>query len=110
CSDARGVTPKGEERVLVESAADGRYLPTGHLVFFREGVLEAAPFDLGGLKLSGTASPDLEDVMQAGGGGGPARNRGAAQFAWASTGTLALARGGPQPLAHARPVFVDRNG
>jgi eukaryotic-like serine/threonine-protein kinase len=109
-SDVAVFTPKGEERVLVESAADGRYLPTGHLAFFREGVLEAAPFDLDGLRLTGTASPVLEDVMQAVGSGAAARNSGAAQFAWSGTGTLALARGGAQPLSHARPVFVDRRG
>jgi Tol biopolymer transport system component len=109
-SDVAVLTAQGEERVLVESAADGRYLPTGHLAFFREGVLEAAPFDLGGLRLSGTASPVFEDVMQAVGSGAAARNSGAAQFAWSGTGTLALARGGAQPLSHARPVFVDRRG
>jgi eukaryotic-like serine/threonine-protein kinase len=109
-SDVAVLTPKGEERVLVESAADGRYLPTGHLVFFREGVLEAAPFDLAGLRLTGTASPVLEDVMQAVGSGAAARNSGAAQLAWSGTGTLALARGGAQPLSHAHPVFIDRNG
>ena len=109
-SDVAVLTSKGEERVLVESAADGRYLPTGHLVFFRDGVLEAAPFDLGGLELTGTASPVLEDVMHAVGSGAPNRNSGAAQFAWSSTGTLALARGGAQPLSHARPIFVDRTG
>ncbi|MET0556638.1 MAG: protein kinase [Vicinamibacteria bacterium] len=109
-SDVAVLTPKGEERVLVESAADGRYLPTGQLAFFREGVLEAAPFDLGRLALAGTAAPVLEDVMQAVGSGAAARNSGAAQFAWSGTGTLALARGGAQPLSHARPVFVDRRG
>jgi serine/threonine-protein kinase len=108
-SDVAVLTPKGEERVLVESAADGRYL-AGQLVFFREGVLEAAPFDLGALKLTGTASPVLEDVMQAVGSGAPNRNSGAAQFAWSGTGTLALARGGAQPLSHARPILVTRSG
>ena len=109
-ADVAVLTPKGEERVLVESAADGRYLPTGHLAFFREGVLEAAPFDLAGLRLSGTASPVLEDVMQAVGSGAAARNSGAAQLAWSGTGTLVLARGGAQPLSHAHPVFIDRSG
>ena len=48
--------------------------------------------------------------MQAVGSGAPARNSGAAQFAWSSTGTLALARGGAQPLSYASPIFVDRRG
>ncbi len=108
-SDVAVLTPAGEERVLVESAADGRYV-SGQLVFFREGVLEAAPFDLGGLKLTGTPSPVIEDVMQAVGSGAPNSNSGAAQFAWSSSGTLALARGGAQPLSHARPILVDRRG
>jgi Tol biopolymer transport system component len=109
-SDVAVLTSNGEERVLVENAADGRHLPTGHLAFFREGVLQAAPFDLGGLKLAGTASPVLDDVMQAAGSGAAARNSGAAQFTWSDTGMLALARGGAQPLAHARPVLIDRSG
>jgi len=36
----------GECKVLVEDAADARYLPTGHLAFVRRGVLMAAPFDM----------------------------------------------------------------
>jgi serine/threonine-protein kinase len=109
-SDVAVLTESGEERVLVESAADGRYLPTGQLVFFREGVLHAAAFDLRRLALAGTAAPILEDVMQATGGGAPARNSGAAQFAWSASGTLAFARGGAQPLLRSRPVWLDRRG
>jgi Tol biopolymer transport system component len=109
-SDVAVLTESGTERVLVESAADGRYLPTGRLAFFREGVLHAAPFDLGRLVLSGTAAPILEDVMQATGSGAPARNSGAAQFSWSPGGTLAFARGGAQPLVSSSPVWVDRRG
>ncbi len=36
----------GERKVVVEDGADARYLPTGHLVFARQGVVMAAPFDL----------------------------------------------------------------
>jgi serine/threonine-protein kinase len=35
-----------KRKVLVEDAADGRYLPTGHLVFVRRGTLMVVPFDL----------------------------------------------------------------
>ena len=35
----------GEERTVVEAASDAHYLPTGHLVYAKEGVLFAAPFD-----------------------------------------------------------------
>ncbi|HEY6555236.1 MAG TPA: protein kinase, partial [Vicinamibacteria bacterium] len=109
-SDVAVLTPSGEERVLVESAADARYLPTGHLVFFREGVLHAAAFDLKQLALTGLASPILEDVMQATGSGAPARNSGAAQFSWSASGTLVFAAGGAQPLSSSTPVWIDRRG
>jgi len=109
-SDVAVLTQAGEERVLVESAADGRYLPTGHLVFFREGVLHAVGFDPGSLAVHGTAAPVLPDVMQATGSGAPARNSGAAQFTWSGSGTLAFARGGAQPLAESSPTWLDRSG
>ena len=109
-SDVAVLTESGEERVLVEAAADGRYLPSGHLVFFREGVLHSAAFDLRRLAIRGTPAPILEDVMQATGSGAPVRNTGAAQFAWSATGTLAFARGGAQPLVQSSVVWLDRRG
>ncbi len=36
----------GERKTLLETAADARYVPTGHLVYMRLGNLMAAPFDL----------------------------------------------------------------
>jgi len=109
-SDVAVLAEGGEERILVESASDGRYVPTGHLVFAREGVLHAAPFDLARLALTGSAVPILEDVMHAAGSGAPARNSGAAQVAVSATGTLVFARGGAQPLSRSRPVWRDRTG
>jgi serine/threonine-protein kinase len=108
--DLAVLTEGGEERVLVESASDGRYVPTGHLVFAREGVLHAAAFDLSRLAVTGSPVPILEDVLHAAGSGSPARNSGAAQFAVSSTGTLVFARGGAQPLSRSRPVWRDRSG
>ncbi|HSD26224.1 MAG TPA: protein kinase, partial [Vicinamibacteria bacterium] len=109
-SDVAVLTEGGEERILVESASDGRYVPSGHLVFAREGVLHAAPFDPSRLALTGPAVPILEDVMHATGSGAPARNSGATQLAFSATGTLVFARGGAQPLVHSRPVWLDRSG
>ena len=34
-----------EEKVLLDDAADARYVPSGHLVFLRRGKLMAVPFD-----------------------------------------------------------------
>ena len=41
---------------VVDSAAFGRYSPTGHVVFERRGRLEAAPFSLRERRLTGAAS------------------------------------------------------
>jgi serine/threonine-protein kinase len=109
-SDVAVVTEDGSERVLVESASDARYVPSGHLVFAREGVLHAAPFDLSRLALSGPPVPILEDVMHAVGSGAPARNSTAAQLALSATGTLVFARGGAQPLPRSRPVWLAASG
>ena len=37
----------GPRKTLIEVGSDGRYLPTGHLVYAVGGVLYAVPFDLG---------------------------------------------------------------
>ena len=52
----------GEYRMLIENAGDGRYAPSGHLIFVRAGALLAAPFDLERLAVSGPAAVILEDV------------------------------------------------
>ena len=109
-SDVAVLTESGEERILVESASDGRYLPGGYLVFAREGVLHAAPFDPKRLTLAGPPAPILEGVMHATGSGASARNSGAAEFDFSAAGTLVFARGGPYPLPRSRPVWLDRQG
>jgi DNA-binding winged helix-turn-helix (wHTH) protein/Tol biopolymer transport system component len=40
----------------------GRYLPSGHLIYFRQGALYGVPFDLGRLKVHGAPSAMLEDL------------------------------------------------
>jgi len=51
--------------VLLEDAADARYVSTGHLVFVRQGTLMAVPFDLRKLQLAGQPVPTISNVMQA---------------------------------------------
>jgi len=45
-----------EWRVLLEDAADARYVPTGHLVFMRQGTLMAVRFDPARLEVVGQPS------------------------------------------------------
>ena len=96
----------GKRKVVVEDGADGRYLPSGHLVFVRQGVLMAAPFDLSRLELVGPAVAVVEAVSQALNAG----NLGAAQYAVSDSGLLAYASGGMFPDAPVELLLVDEKG
>jgi len=52
----------GERTVLVEGAVDGRYLPTGHLLFARGATIFAVAMSAQSLQVTGTPVPVLEDV------------------------------------------------
>ena len=60
----------GERKVVVlEDATDGRYSPSGHLVFqARGGVVYAAPFDTARVETTGPVVPVLEGVHLTGAG------------------------------------------
>ncbi len=91
----------GERKVLVEDAADARYLPTGHLVFVRRGVLMAAPFDRRRLELTAPPVPVVEGVSQALLGGTGHLGSASAQYAVSDSGVLVYAPGsifGPTPV------------
>ena len=92
----------GARKTLFEDAADGRYLPTGHLVFVRRGVLMAAPFEVDRLELSGPAVPVFEGVDQALNTGLTNANSGSAQFAVSLSGLLTYASG-DHPVHAERP-------
>jgi len=55
----------GERKTVFEGASFARYVPTGHLVFGREGFLFAAPFDIDRLEVTGRPVPVVEQVMGA---------------------------------------------
>ena len=48
------ITPQGETRTLIEGGYAPKYVPSGHLVFIRQGALFAAPFDLDRLEVTGS--------------------------------------------------------
>ncbi len=98
-----------EYSVLLEDAADARYVPTGHLVFLRQGTLMAVRFDLDRLKVIGQPFVLLENVMQ-GFSTGEWFHTGAGQFAVSDTGTLVYAPGGVVPDPTGSLVWVDRRG
>jgi serine/threonine-protein kinase len=100
----------GRSRILVNGGADARYAASGHLVYVREGLLLAAPFDLRTLELTGGPVGLSADVMQAAYFRGQRADSGAGQFALAATGTLVYLQGGTTPAADRFIVRVDRFG
>ena len=95
-----------ERKTLVSGGSDGRYLPTGHLVYALGGVLFAVPFDLRQLAVTGGPVPIVEGVRRS-----ASRLTGAAHFSVSSTGSLVFVPG-PVSTSAAQSdlALVDRNG
>ena len=66
--------PRGakQPKPIIESATHGRYIVSGHIVFTRDGLLMAVPFDLDRLATTGAPFALVADVMEA--------NNGTSQF------------------------------
>jgi serine/threonine-protein kinase len=93
----------GEKKVVIEGGSDGRYLPSGHLVFLRGGNLMAVPFDLRRLEVTGSPKALVEGILPS------TNNTGAAQAAFADAGSVAYVSGGGK-VSDRTLVWVDRNG
>jgi serine/threonine protein kinase/Tol biopolymer transport system component len=98
-----------EWHVLLQDAADAKYVPTGHLVFLRQGTLMAVRFDLARMEVIGQAVALAGDVMQAFSTNSH-YNTGAGQFGISDTGSLIYAAGGIVPSAKDSLVWVDQKG
>ena len=93
-----------ERTVLVEGGREGRYLPTGHLVYARAEGLLAVPFDLAARRVTGGPVPVVQDLASV-------SAFGAAQFSVAGNGSLVYLPVGANPEAARRTlVWVDRQG
>jgi serine/threonine-protein kinase len=99
-----------EWRVLLGDAADARYVPTGHLVFIRQGILMVVPFDLGRHEVKGQPVPAIAGVMQALNITNPSYNTAAGQFSISNSGSLLYAEGGILRDNQDSLVWVDREG
>jgi Tol biopolymer transport system component len=100
----------GERRVLLERAADARYVPSGHLLFMRSGTLMAAGFDSARLELTTDPVAVLADVAQSIGGYNSDDETYEGQFVVTADGTLLYLTGGLYPLRETQIVAVDRDG
>ena len=95
------VSPEAaEQRVLVEGGSFARYVPTGHLVYARQGALLAVPFNLASLEVTGTPIPVLDGVFTD-------PRWGTASFGVSNDGSLVYV---PSGLPERRLVWVDREG
>jgi serine/threonine-protein kinase len=93
----------GERTTIIEGGADGRYLPSEHLVYATGGIVYGVPFDVDRLAILGTPSPVIEGLRR----GGPT---GAAQFAVSSTGALAYLPGTPSRPLERELILTDPGG
>jgi serine/threonine-protein kinase len=100
----------GVSKRLIDGGADARYVSSGHLVYVREGVLLAVPFDLTRLEVTGGPVGVLSDVMQAAYMGGGRAETGVAQVAVSATGTLVSLPGGVSAPRANDVLQVDRTG
>ena len=99
----------GEHHVVVEGGFNARYLPTGHLVFARDGALWGVPFDLDRLVTTGPEEVVLQGVEIN-------EDAGALALSVSADGTLVYWPGDTadprptRPVLRGQPVWVDRDG
>ena len=92
----------GERKLLVAGGTDGRYVPTGHIVYFLEGDLVAVPFNVDSVEVTGGAVSVVEGVQAV-------YATGASQYAFSDRGELVYMPGGIARSAF-QLAWVNRNG
>jgi eukaryotic-like serine/threonine-protein kinase len=90
----------GQRRVIVESGTFPLYAPSGHLVFFRDGALLGAPFDVDRLEVTGPIVRVLENLAVG-------TTMDAPLAALSNAGSLAYA---PSDAGTTRLAWVSRQG
>ena len=100
----------GEQHTVVEGGYNARYVPTGHLIFGRQGSLWGVPFDVDRLVTTGREELVLPEVELN-------EDYGSMALAVSGDGTLVYLPGetvgldrGEGVLGWGRPVWVDRAG
>jgi len=98
----------GERKLLVDGGTDGRYVPTGHLVYALASTLLAYRFDIGKMQVIGGPVPVAEGVGRTTSGG--VGGGGEAYFGFSETGSLVYIAGNAPSLEPLTLAMVDRNG
>jgi eukaryotic-like serine/threonine-protein kinase len=99
-----------DRKILIDDAADGRYVNTGHLVFARAGTMMAVAFDERRLLVKGGAVVVLSDVMQAVNGTNTDVQTSVMQAVVTAQGHLLYFTGGVTPDRERQLVWRDRQG
>jgi serine/threonine-protein kinase len=94
----------GERKTLIDGGTDGRYVPTGHIVYALGGTIFARPFDLGTLALTAGPVPIVEGVRRA-----TAATAGGAHFAFSNSGSI-IYLSGPTSAGQQDLFLFDRKG
>jgi serine/threonine-protein kinase len=91
-----------EQVPLIPIGSQPRYAATGHIVYGTDGTLNAVPFDLARLSVTGDPVPVMEGVLTK-------PSFGAVEFALAQDGSLVYVTGG-ETAGTRTLVWVDREG
>ena len=95
---------KGGYRVVANNGLDGRYVPTGHLVYNRGATLFAVPFDAGKLAATGSEAPVVEGIST----NGP--NSNTAEYTFSDSGSLVYIEGTSGGAGGTTMAWADRQG
>ncbi len=93
----------GARKVVHRGGSYGRYLPTGHILYYNAGTLFAMPFDLATLEATGGAVPVVNDVEGATFGGN-------AQFDISNNGLLVYRQSERRDVPLHVAQWVNRDG
>jgi len=94
----------GRYRVLVNNGVDGRYVPSGHVVYVRGNTLFAAPFDSRRHAVTGPEAPVIESLSV----NGP--NPTLAEYSFSDSGLLVYMDGSIGRGLGSILAWVERNG
>ncbi len=94
----------GPPSILIQGGSDGRYVPTGHIVYSLGTTLFAVPFNLKTLQKSGGPVPIEEGVRR------PRSGAQVTQYAFSNTGSMAYIPGGEEVVRNLGLAIVDRTG
>ena len=98
----------GERKTVWEGGSDGRYVPTGHIVYASGSTLLSIPFDVQNLTSTGGPVPVIEGVLRAPNAAG---TTGAAHFGFSENGSIVYIPGSNTDANSGRLLaLVDRNG